>query len=139
MTKQTLTKFLRAQVSSLISTIVDFGVTIFLKELFGVWYLFSTSVGSILGGMTNFSIGRQWVFNAAGLSAGSQAMRYLLVWGGSIILNIGGVWLLTGIGNFNYLHSKILTTVLVGIFFNYQLQNTFVFKLTHENRETTSI
>lgn len=139
MTKQTLNKFLRAQVSSLISSMVDFGVTIFLKELCGVWYLFSTSVGSILGGMTNFSIGRQWVFNATGWSTGFQAARYLLVWGGSIFLNIGGMWLLTGIGNINYLYSKIFTTVFVGIFFNYLLQNTYVFKINHENRETTSI
>lgn len=139
MTKLSLNKFLRAQVSSLISTIVDFGVTIFLKELCGVWHLFSTSVGSILGGITNFALGRQWVFNAAELSMESQAIRYLLVWGGSIFLNIGGVWLLTGIGNFNYLYSKILTAVFVGIFFNYLLQNTYVFKLNHENRETTSI
>ena len=139
MTKQTLNKFLRAQVSSLISSTVDFGVTIFLKELFGVWYLFSTSVGSILGGMTNFSIGRQWVFKAAGWSTGSQAVRYLLVWGSSIFLNIGGMWLLTSIGNFNYMHSKIFTTVFVGIFFNYLLQNTYVFKFNHESRKTASI
>jgi putative flippase GtrA len=139
MTKQTLNKFLRAQVSSLASTIVDFGVTIFLKELCGVWYLFSTSVGSILGGMTNFSIGRQWVFNATGRSMGTQAVRYLLVWGGSIFLNIGGMWLLTSIGNINYLYSKIFTTVFVGIFFNYLLQYTYVFKFNHESRKTASV
>jgi len=139
MTKLLVNKFLRAQVSSLISTIVDFGITIFLKELCGMWYLLSTSVGSILGGITNFSLGRQWVFNAAELSMESQAVRYLLVWGGSIFLNIGGVWLLTSIGNFNYLYSKILTAVFVGIFFNYSLQNTYVFKLNHENRERTSL
>jgi putative flippase GtrA len=134
MKKQALNKFLRAQVSSLLSTIVDFGITILLKELFGVNYLVSSSTGSILGGVTNFVLGRRWVFKAAELPPGAQVIRYCLVWGGSILLNIGGVWLLTGIGNINYLYSKILTTVLVGIFFNYLLQNKYVFKLTHEIR-----
>ena len=132
MKKQALNKFFRAQVASFVATILDFGFTIFLKEGCGLWYLFSTSAGSVLGGVTNFALGRRWVFKAAGLPPGSQAMRYFLVWGGSILLNIGGVRLLTGIGHINYLYSKILTTVLVGIFFNYLLQNRYVFKLTHE-------
>lgn len=139
MKKQAVNKFIRAQVSSLISTIVDFGVTIFLKEVCGVWYLFSTSAGSILGGVTNFTLGRRWVFKAHGLPQGSQAMRYFLVWGGSILLNIAGVWLMTSIGHLNYLYSKIITAIFVGIFFNYLLQNMYVFKLNHESRKTTNL
>jgi putative flippase GtrA len=134
MTKGSLNKFLRAQGASFVSTMVDFGFTILLKELCGVWYIASSSAGSILGGVANFVLGRRWVFKAAELAPGSQAMRYLLIWGGSILLNITGVWLLTGIGHLNYLYSKILTAVFVGIFFNYLLQNRYVFKLTHEIR-----
>jgi len=134
MTRNSLAVFLKAQISSFLSTIVDFGFTIFLKEGCGLWYLFSTSVGSILGGTTNFVMGRRWVFKAADLPTGHQALRYCLVWGGSILLNIGGVFVLTSIGHVNYLISKILTSVIVGIFFNYFLQKKFVFSFSHETR-----
>lgn len=129
--------FLKAQLSSFISTIVDFGVTILLKEGCGLWYLFSTSAGSILGGVTNFELSRRWVFKVAAIRPGSQAVRYFLVWVGSILLNIGGVFALTSIGHLNYLLSKICTTVIVGISFNFFLQKKFVFSLNNEHSKTT--
>jgi putative flippase GtrA len=134
-----LNKFIKAQISSFISTVVDFGCTIFLKEVCGICYLFSTSIGSVLGGVTNFELGRKWVFKASGIHLGSQAVRYFMVWAGSILLNIGGVYLLTSVCHFNYLVSKIITAINVGIFFNYLLQKTYVFKTKHENQETASI
>jgi len=138
MNKHTVNIFLKFQISSFIATIVDFGITIFLKEGCGLWYLFSTSAGSILGGVTNFVLGRTWVFKAGGLPPVSQALRYILVWGGSILLNIGGVYLLTSIANFNYLLSKVITSFFIGIFFNYFLQKKFVFSVNHESRKTTT-
>jgi putative flippase GtrA len=134
MNRKSLNKFVKAQLSSFIATIVDFGCTIFLKEICGLWYLFSTSAGSILGGVTYFVLGRRWVFNAAGVPGKTQAIRFLLVWAGSILLNISGVWLLTSVGHFNYLYSKIVTSVCIGVFFNYLLHKTYVFKLTHDVR-----
>lgn len=139
MKKQSLNIFIKAQISSFISTIVDFGITIFLKEGCGLWYLFSTSAGSILGGMTNFALGRRWVFKSTEFHPGFQAIRYLLVWGGSILLNIGSVFLLTSIGHLNYLLSKIFTAVIIGISFNYILQYKFVFNPDREIRKTTTI
>jgi len=138
MTKQSVNIFIKAQVSSFISTAVDFGITIFLKEACGLWYLFSTSAGSILGGAINFIFGRKWVFNAVALPPVSQVVRYILVWGGSILLNIGGVFLLTSVGHVKYLLSKVITSVIIGICFNYFLQKKFVFGLNHEIRETTT-
>jgi len=71
--------FLKAQVSSAVSTVVDFGITILLKEGCGFWYLFSTATGTLLGGVTNFTLGRCWVFRATDLPKGSQAIRYTMV------------------------------------------------------------
>jgi len=139
MTKQSVNIFLKAQISSFVATLVDFGITIFLKEICGLWYLFSTTAGSILGGLTNFILGRKWVFKATEFPPGSQAIRYLFVWAGSILLNIGSVFLLTSVGHFNYLLSKVITSLIIGIFFNYFLQKKFVFSLNHETRKTTTL
>ncbi len=136
MTVRSLNRFIKAQVASFLSTIVDFGITIFLTEACGIWYLLSTSTGSVAGGITNFLIGRKWVFKVAQLPPGSQVIRYMLVWGVSILLNISGVYLLTHIGRLNYLLSKTLTAVIIGIFFNYLLQKQFVFNVRYEGRNT---
>ena len=133
MTKHSAKIFIKSQASAIIATLADFGFTIFLKEVLGVWYLLSTSAGSILGGIVNFILGRRWVFNAIGLPVGMQAAKYVMVWGGSILLNVSGVFLLTNFGHINYLFSKTITALVIGIFFNYNLQKKYVFSLPHEN------
>ncbi len=125
--------------SSLIATLIDFSVTIVLKEVFGFWYLFSTSVGSIIGGAFNFQLGRRWVFNSRTVPASAQAVRYLLVWIASILLNISGVFVLTHFGHMRYLFSKVAITLIVGIFFNYNLQKKYVFNFRHQTQEFTDL
>jgi putative flippase GtrA len=139
MNRQSVAIFFKAQVSAIVATLVDFSITILLKEVVGLWYLFSTSTGSIIGGIANFYLGRRWVFDAAGMSSKTQAARYIIVWGGSIFLNISCVFLLTSFGHLNYLLSKIITATLVGIFFNYILQKKYVFSLNRESQKTTTI
>ena len=128
-----MNKFIKAQVSSLAATVVDFSITIFLKEICGLWYLTGTITGTVLGGVTNFILNRRWVFCVTFLPPWRQAIRYSLVWGGSILLNICVVFLLTSFGHMNYLLSKIITATIIGISFNYLLQKYFVFNSTREN------
>jgi len=137
MTLPRLTCFVKAQIASAVATAVDFGITILLKEGCGFWYLFSTSAGSTLGGMTNFTLGRCWVFRATAPPKGAQAFRYLVVWCGSILLNIAGVFLLTSIGRLNYIVSKVFVSLLIGVTFNYILQKNFVFSLRNDTGNST--
>lgn len=120
-------KFIKAQISSVISTMADFGITFFLTSCVGCWYLLSSVIGSLSGGYTNFSLGRLWVFKAAEDDKKKQAFRYVLVWLSSILLNTAGVFLFTDILKLYYMISKVIVAVCVGIFFNYYLQHTFVF------------
>ncbi len=137
MTHLKLTCFIKAQFASAAATVVDFGITILLKEGCGLWYLFSTSAGTLVGGVTNFMLGRCWVFRVTERPKGTQAMRYILVWVGSMLLNIGGVFLLTSVWHFNYLVSKVIISLLVGVFFNYYLQKNFVFHEIGDVRKAT--
>ncbi|PSK95014.1 GtrA family protein [Taibaiella chishuiensis] len=120
--------FLKAQVSSLLSTAVDFLITILLKELFGVWYLAASVTGTICGGITNFLLGRTWVFASKQKAAGPQALKYGLVWTGNLLLNAGGMYLFTDTFGFKYWISKVSVSLIVGIGYNYVLQKFFVFK-----------
>ena len=120
--------FLKAQASSLISTAVDFLVTIALKEIFGLYYLVANVVGIICGGVTNFLLGRYLVFSSKEKKVETQAFRYVIVWLGNFGLNIGGVYVFTDIMGIEYKISKVVVSLIVGIGYNYVLQKFFVFK-----------
>ncbi len=120
--------FVKAQAASLTATGVDFAVTIILKEWFHCWYLLASILGTISGGIVNFSMNRRWVFSARDRKIHLQAVKYLLVWGGNLILVSTGVFVLTNFWGLSYLASKIFVSVLVGTFYNYMLQKHFVFK-----------
>ena len=123
--------FLRAQLSSGIATIADFGTLALLTEWGGVWYVASTAVGAIAGAITNFLINRYWVFEGAsevkGRGVVRQSWRYTLVSVGSWGLNVAGVWWITESWGVYYIWSKAGVAILVGIAYNYPLHRWFVF------------
>ena len=120
--------FLKAQCSAVISTLADFLVTIFFTQVVGLWYLLSSCMGTIIGGYVNFSLGRNWAFQINNSEKLSQAIRYVVVWSGSLLLNTFMLYLFTDILRFHYIVSKSIVSVLVGVFFNFYFQKTFVFK-----------
>lgn len=121
-------EFLSAQVAAFIGTAVDFGVVIFLTEILGIWYIVSNAIGASCGAITNFFLGRNWVFSSTENKISHQASRYFLVATGSMILNTLGVYLLTEFTSLNYIYSKIIVAVLIAFTFNFLLQKHFVFK-----------
>lgn len=123
-----LAKFFKAQVASLTATLVDFSTTYVLTSLLGLSYILSSAIGVVGGGVVNFLLGRYWVFSAENEKKADQIPRYMLVWLSSMLLNMGGIIFFTEIVGLYYLISKITTAVIVGVFFNYYLQKTFVFK-----------
>ena len=121
-------EFLSAQVAAFIGTAIDFGVVIFLTEIIGTWYVVSNAIGATCGAITNFFLGRNWVFNSTRNKISNQAFRYFLVATGSMILNTLGIYLLTEFTVLNYIYSKIIVAVLIAFTFNFLLQKYFVFK-----------
>ncbi len=120
--------FIKAQAASLAATIVDFSTTLILVELFHCWYLTGSVTGTVAGGVTNFMMGRQWVFRATEKGVPLQALKYLLVWTGNLVLVSGGVYILTHYGDVKYIVSKIIVSIIVGFTYNYLMQKKFVFK-----------
>ncbi len=120
--------FLKAQASSLVATAIDYTATVLWVECFNWAALFAGAFGTIIGGMVNFVIGRHWVFEAQKGELNKQLFKYLLVWMGSFILNIAGFAFMVELLGCNYFFSKVLVSVLVGIFYNYCLQMKYVFK-----------
>lgn len=120
--------FFKAQAASFTATAVDFSMTVILKEWFNCWYLLASILGTVSGGMVNFSMSRRWVFSARDKKMQNQAVKYVIVWAGNLLLVSAGVFLLTHYGSLSYLVSKIAVSLIVGFFYNYRLQKRFVFK-----------
>ena len=87
--------FFKAQISAQFASFVDFLVTILLVKAFAVFYLYATFTGSVVGGIVNCAINYGWVFHAEDCKKTHVAVKYLFVWGGSIILNTWGTFALT--------------------------------------------
>ena len=121
--------FSRSQVASAAATALDFGVLVILVEWAGLWYVPATALGAFAGAVLNFTLNRSWSFQATEGRWNRQAWRYGLVSGGSLLLNSGGVYGFTEWSGVTYLSSKIVTSLLVGVFFNFPLHRYFVFRL----------
>lgn len=134
--------FIKAQLSAQIASLCDFLVTILLATIFGIFYLYATFMGSVVGGIVNCIINYRWVFHAGGCKKKYIAGKYVLVWIGSILLNTWGTFALTEwltsqqwmqhlptfcLDNV-FLIIKGIVAVSVGFFWNYQLQRTFVYR-----------
>jgi len=120
--------FLKAQVASSLATATDFLVTILLKEVFHIYYVAAGALGTIAGGIFHFGLSRLWVFENKEDKVPTQAVKYILVWIGNLLLNAGGLYLVTHYGGVNYIISKISVSLIVGWCYNYLMHKHFVFK-----------
>jgi len=119
--------FLKAQASSLTASATDFLITALTVSIFGWWYLAGSIIGTVSGGLVNFYINRNWVFNASRVEVRQQIIRYMLVWLGNLLLVTLFVYLLTRFFSLNYLFSKIAVSVVMGLSYNYYMQKQFIF------------
>ncbi|MCL1933802.1 MAG: GtrA family protein [Candidatus Azobacteroides sp.] len=137
--------FLRAQLSSQLSSITDFIVTILLVNVFNLFYVYATFIGSVCGGITNCIVNYRWTFKVMDVKKRYIAIRYLAVWGGSIFLNTSGTYLMTELlkripwlmklshlffENI-FIIPKIIVSLLVGFVWNYNMHRHFVYKDLH--------
>ena len=112
--------FCKAQLSAWLASAVDFLVTISLVKFGSLFYLYATFIGKKV----------------------HVAVKYLFVWGMSIMLNTWGTFALTewvtGMGWMErlpayyadnmFIVSKMLVAVTVAFFWNYSMQRTFVYR-----------
>ena len=126
--KQELFTFGKAQLSALAATLADFLTTIVLAEAAGLWYVAATFIGALTGGVLNFLTNYRWVFKPQRQQKGQMAMRYALVWCGSIGLNTLLTYLLTELSHRYFVLAKVVAAILVGVLWNYLLQRYWVFR-----------
>ncbi|MDR0413448.1 MAG: GtrA family protein, partial [Dysgonamonadaceae bacterium] len=134
--------FLRAQLSSQLASLTDFFITIVLAKFFGIYYVYATFIGSVCGGIINCIVNYRWTFKALTVKKRYVAIKYILVWIGSIFLNTSGTylvtellrsitWLTTFLGHLFddvFIVAKIIVSLVVGFGWNYNMQRLFVYR-----------
>ena len=120
-------EWIRHRAGALAATAVDFGIMIGSVEMLHLGPVVSTAAGALCGAITNFLLGRSWIFRRTDAAARGQAIRYALVSGASLGLNaLGEYYLVVRLG-VAYVLARVIVATAVGNLWNYPLHKFFVF------------
>lgn len=130
--KRLLLTFTLAQFSAGAGSVVDYGLMILSKEVFG-WPLFwALSLGGVVGAIINFSLNRYFTFRDKGRSYQNslqgQLLKFALTVLGSILLKYLGTYALEHYVGIDYKIGKLISDLFVSVLFNYTLQRFWVFR-----------
>jgi putative flippase GtrA len=120
--------FVRHQAGSIAATLVDFSVMIACVRFLGLTAVVGTVIGAASGAVTNFLLGRRWIFRAHEGHAGAQAIRYALVSITSLGLNAVGEYILHDILHIQYVVARAFVAIAVSVSWNFTMQRAFVFR-----------
>jgi putative flippase GtrA len=119
---------LRHQLGAIAATTVDFTSMIVLVERFGLSPVAGTAIGASLGAITNFVLGRVWIFRLHSGHWAAQAVRYAIVAATSASLNTIGEHLVHDIVGVQYVLARVFVSIGVSLLWNFPMQRRFVFR-----------
>ncbi len=97
--------------------------------LAGVYYVIAAVIGAVAGAITDFSVKKWWVFDAAKPgSMEGQAARYALVSGIGAGLNAGLSYALVDGVHIHQNIGVIIASTIVGFGWNYPMHRLYVFR-----------
>jgi putative flippase GtrA len=120
-------EFIKVQIGSILGSAADFLITILCTELGFSWYLLSNLLGNCAGGVIQFAFSRRWIFKESKAGVQVQLFKYMIFFLGNLLLSALGVYLLTQFLHINYIVSKLICSVSLGLSYNYLMQKYFVF------------
>ncbi len=133
--------FLKASVASQVASWIDMGLAFALFAWAGLPAAWSTASGAIAGGIVNCCINYRWTFRAGNCSIANVAIKYAMVWTGSLLLNTYGTAFFNdlfansqlldqwGVAlNLRFFVARIGVSLIVSIFWNFMLQRYFVYR-----------
>jgi putative flippase GtrA len=107
--------------------IVDYATLLFLTEGFGIYYLWSATLGFILGGLVCYMLSLKWVFEERRFDRRSREISLFMIIG---IIGLGLnnllLWLFTDGAQIPYQYGKLLAAGII-LLFNYYSRLYLVF------------
>jgi putative flippase GtrA len=118
----------RHQLGAIAATVVDFTTMIVLVQVLGVSPVVGTALSAPCGGLSNFALGRAWIFRRHVGSAPAQAFRYALVSAASAGWNTLGEHAMHDVARVQYVFARAIVAVAVSLLWNFPMQRYFVFQ-----------
>jgi len=118
----------RHQLGALVATALDFATMVLLVEVRGLNPVVATAIGACVGGVSNFLLGRVWVFRPRGRPWVGQAARYALVSGASAGWNALGEHVMHDTVLVPYVAARVVVSITVSLLWNFPAQRWFVFR-----------
>lgn len=135
--------FLRSVMSSQVSTVVDYIVSFVFFAAVNLSTELSACLGAVAGGVVNCITNYKFTFKMKDCSYFAIGVKFFLIWTGSLLLNTFGTGAIDDMLSMSTLFerwdvsrdmifalSRITTSLLVSIFWNFLLQRYFVFAPT---------
>ena len=132
--------FVRSSLSAQLASWIDMGTSIGLVAI-GLSQWIATPIGAVIGGIVNCCVNYKFTFRASGCSAKAVAVKYLMIWLGSVLFNTVGTSLLadaldswkildtigvTSVGSFAA--ARIFVSLVVSLAWNFVMQKYFVYR-----------
>lgn len=87
-----------------------------LTQFFGVWYLVSSVIGSILSSVINFILQKFWTFeNKSIANVHLQVIASILVSVGYTVANGGMLYISVGKLHMNYIVAQVIVSSILGV------------------------
>lgn len=141
------TTFLRSMVSSQIASWTDMGIRMlffaFVFRSLDPFYRsnLSVAVGAVCGGVVNCCLNYRFTFRASGQSIKAVAVKYFMVWVGSLLLNMyGTTFTALALSKWEFLQrmgftpdgifaaATLSVSLVVSLAWNFTLQRGFVYR-----------
>lgn len=114
--KKLIAQFMKFGIVGVIAFVIDYGVMIFLTEVFGVPYLISTTISFVVSVVFNYFASMRFVFKRK--DDMSRRLEFIIF----IVLSVCGLgindllmWLMVDSLYIDYRLSKIVVTVVVAV------------------------
>lgn len=131
----------RSMLASQVSSWVDFATGFAMFSWVGFAPIYATAIGAVAGGIFNCIANFKFTYHKTNYSWNVVIVKFIMIWIGSLLLNSLGTqalywilvkwdWLET-IGfrpDGFYTASRLITALLVSVFWNFLMQKNFVYK-----------
>lgn len=134
-------EFLRSIVSSQAASWIDMLISFAFFAWLGIPPWLATLCGAFAGGVTNCVINYKFTFHASGLPWKAVALKYFLVWMGSVLFNSLGTevfyrllvnwdWLRGIVDSADAIFAavRLLVSLVVSLAWNFVMQRNFVYR-----------
>ena len=114
--KKLIAQFMKFGIVGVIAFVIDYGVMIFLTEVFGVPYLISTTISFVVSVIFNYFASMRFVFKRKGdMSRRREFIIFIVLSVCGLGINDLLMWLMVDSLYIDYRLSKIVVTVVVAV------------------------